>query len=430
MSKECIKCGHPLPDNASFCPHCTAVQMEKKEVKPPRRWKKKVLMVLGILAVVAAVGTLISLHHRPQTYEGSAQIVYPDKDKSYKVLLTFSEGDGVTGHAQGERTDTLSEGMDSALPCQLYAFDQETGELAWEEFSEEVESCVVDTKPSEDSQKMEYIEPVHNESFPNAAYVSDIMYTSDSGTNDILWTLTMKNGDTISLSTRLTIEKQAAVAYFSEDVPMETTDDLKTLLASIEEEVSFDTPVYLHLPAVTYEGDITFGNHVWGIYGSKEGNAETTFTGTVSMRGLNGNYAEMSGIRFEGNSGTGLNAYCLVLLSQCTFESWDTAALAQNGAWVNASACTFTNNNTALKFNTSSAYGTAPSYLNNTFTGNGTAVCIDSLPGSEVLDFAGSIFSGNDTDIDNKAEHPVDTARAVMVTVQGLAGLEKTDGVD
>ena len=69
MSKECIKCGHPLPDNASFCPHCTAVQMEKKEVKPPRRWKKKVLMVLGILAVVAAVGTLISLHHRPQTYE-------------------------------------------------------------------------------------------------------------------------------------------------------------------------------------------------------------------------------------------------------------------------------------------------------------------------------------------------------------------------
>lgn len=126
------------------------------------------------------------------------------------------------------------------------------------------------------------------------------MYTSDSGTNDILWTLTMKNGDTISLSTRLTIEKQAAVAYFSEDVPMETTDDLKTLLASIEEEVSSDTPIYLHLPAVTYEGDITFGNHVWGIYGSKEGNAEDYFTGTVSMRGLNGNYAEMSGIRFEG----------------------------------------------------------------------------------------------------------------------------------
>ena len=45
-----------------------------------------------------------------------------------------------------------------------------------------------------------------------------------------------------------------------------------------------------------------------------------------------------------------------------------------------------------LKFNTSMAYGTAPNYVNNTFTDNGTAVCIDSLPGNEVIDFAGSVF--------------------------------------
>ena len=430
MSKKCVKCGHPLPEDASFCPHCTTIQVEKEEIRAPRRWKKKVFVIGAVLVFLAGVGFAFSLYHKPKVYEANARIVYPDQDHSYRLLVTYSEADALAGQAQGDRTDMLADGLDSALPCQLYVLNEETGEVDWEEFTEKVKSCEVETVPQENSKKLEYMEPVHDENFPNAAYVSDIMYTSDSGTNDILWTLTMKNGDTISLSTRLTIEKQAAVAYFSEDVPMETTDDLKTLLASIEEEVSSDTPVYLHLPAVTYEGDITFGNHVWGIYGSKEGNAETTFTGTVSMRGLNGNYAEMSGIRFEGNSGTGLNAYCLVLLSQCTFEGWDTAALAQNGAWVNASACTFTNNNTALIFNTSSAYGTAPSYLNNTFTGNGTAVCIDSLPGSEVLDFAGSIFSGNDTDIDNKAEHPVDTARAVMVTVQGLAGLEKTDGVD
>ena len=48
MSKKCIKCGHPLPDNASFCPHCTAVQMEKKEVKTPRRWKKKMLTLNNV----------------------------------------------------------------------------------------------------------------------------------------------------------------------------------------------------------------------------------------------------------------------------------------------------------------------------------------------------------------------------------------------
>ena len=412
MSKKCIKCGKMIPEEASFCPHCTAVQNEKKEIKPPIRWKRKALTVFGILLVVIAAGVLVSLHHRPQDYEGGAQITYLDKGKSYKVLLSFSQGDGVTGHAQEERTDTLADGMESALPCQLYVLNEETGELAGKEFSENVESCQVEVKAHENSQKMEHIEPVYNESFPDAAYVSDILYSADSGTNDICWNLKLKNGDTISLSTRLTVEKQAAVTYYPEYTQMETTKELQALLASIEDEIPSGTPVYLYLPAVTYEGDITFGNHVWGIYGSKDGDAVTTFTGMVSMKGLNGNYGEMSGIRFEGSSETGLNAYCLVLLSQCTFEGFDTAAVAQNGAWVNTTDCTFKNNGTALKFKTSSSYGSAPSYLNNQFIGNGTAICIDSLPGTEVLDFAGCEFSGNDVDIDNKADHPVDTAKA------------------
>ena len=137
-------------------------------------------------------------------------------------------------------------------------------------------------------------------------------------------------------------------------------------------------------------------------------------TGTVNVNGKNGNYGIMSGIRFEGSSGTGLNANCFVLLSGCSFSGWDIAAIAQDGAWVSASDCSFTNNGTALKFNTSMAYGSNPSYLNNTFTGNGVAVSIDRLPGSEVLNFAGSIFSENGTDIENKAGHPVDTANAVF----------------
>ena len=154
MSKKCIKCGHALPDDASFCPHCTAVQTEKQEIKTPRRWKRATLTVLGILIFIGIIGVAVSMYHRPKVYEGGAQIDYVDKDKTYKVLLTFSEGDGVTGHAQGERTDTLAEGQDSALPCQLYVLNQDTGKLAWEEFSKEVESCRVDTKPADGSRKM------------------------------------------------------------------------------------------------------------------------------------------------------------------------------------------------------------------------------------------------------------------------------------
>ena len=74
----------------------------------------------------------------------------------------------------------------------------------------------------------------------------------------------------------------------------------------------------------------------------------------------------------------------------------------------------FTDNKVGLKFNSSMAYGTSPDYLNNTFTDNGTAVCIDSLPGNEVLSFAGSTFSRNDTDIENNSDHSVDTANATF----------------
>ena len=42
MSKKCIKCGQPLPDNASFCPHCTAVQKEKQEIKATQKKIKAV----------------------------------------------------------------------------------------------------------------------------------------------------------------------------------------------------------------------------------------------------------------------------------------------------------------------------------------------------------------------------------------------------
>ena len=130
------------------------------------------------------------------------------------MLLNFSEDDGVTGHAQGERTDTLAQGMESALPCQLYVLDQETGELAWEEFTEKVVSCKVEYKTWRKFPEVDYVEPVHNESFPNAAYVSDIIYTSDSGTNDILWNLTNESGDTISLSTRLPLKSRQQLPIF------------------------------------------------------------------------------------------------------------------------------------------------------------------------------------------------------------------------
>ena len=55
MSKQCRNCGADLPEDASFCPRCAQSQIERREVKPPRLWRKKVLITAGCALVLAAV---------------------------------------------------------------------------------------------------------------------------------------------------------------------------------------------------------------------------------------------------------------------------------------------------------------------------------------------------------------------------------------
>ena len=57
MSKKCINCEQVLPDNASFCPHCTAAQTEKQEIRTPRQWKKKAAIAAGVLVLAAGIST-------------------------------------------------------------------------------------------------------------------------------------------------------------------------------------------------------------------------------------------------------------------------------------------------------------------------------------------------------------------------------------
>ena len=92
--------------------------------------------------------------------------------------MTYSEADALAGQAQGDRTDMLADGLDSALPCQLYVFKMKRrGEVDWEEFTEKSEILRGrDLPPGKIQKKLEYMEPVHDENFPNAAYVSNLLF--------------------------------------------------------------------------------------------------------------------------------------------------------------------------------------------------------------------------------------------------------------
>ena len=79
MSKKCIKCGQPLPDNASFCPHCTAVQKEKQEIKAPKRWRKAAFGAAAVVVLLAAVGAAFPCI-TSESYEGGAQVFIQTKE--------------------------------------------------------------------------------------------------------------------------------------------------------------------------------------------------------------------------------------------------------------------------------------------------------------------------------------------------------------
>ena len=55
--KKCMNCGAELPEEASFCPHCTAIQNEKHQLVP--RWpRRKWLWIVGGAAAALAIAVL------------------------------------------------------------------------------------------------------------------------------------------------------------------------------------------------------------------------------------------------------------------------------------------------------------------------------------------------------------------------------------
>lgn len=417
MNKKCIHCGAELPEAASFCPHCAKSQTEKQPVTTPREKHTRAiaLMAAAALAVIAVV--LIITHiHAPKVYEGTESLTYTANDTSYQLLLSFSGNPAAAKKGVTTREVTIADGMESSLPSQLYVFDSESGEYAWEQFLELVDSCRVEVEPLEGASAMDFNQASHSDFFANAAYEADIVYDSTCGTNKINWTLNMKNGDTLHLTHSIAVAREDAVTYYADEIPMGTSEELQTLLDTIEAEVDPATSVYLYLPAVTYDSAVTFGNHTFTIYGGvNDDGTMTTFAGEVAFKGTDGHHAVLYDLNFtHDGTGTGLTAYEYVLVDNCSFTGWEIGALAQNGGWVSLISCTLENNGVGLKFNSQSSSGANPTYNGNTFKDNGTAVLLASVPALDAFDFTDSIFSGNDTNIDNICGQALNTVNAVF----------------
>ena len=285
-------------------------------------------------------------------------------------------------------------------------------------FLGKVESVTAQFGPPEDEDGyITYTDPAPHGYCPEAAMVSFIDLLGRDNRAQGTWTITMKNGDVIRLHQTLEVHLIRTLDYYPEDYAMETAGELQTLIDEIGETADPSAVVNIHLPAVTYEGELTIGKRPVNLLGNTEGEERTVFTGTLRITtGANGRINEISDIDFvgSGRENVGITAAARVHLTGCTFTGWKTAVLAHGNSWLNFRYCEFQDNTVGFHFNASQSTVSHSQFTGNHFTENDTAILWEGTPVDIAISFHESVFAHNGTDIDNRSGQSIDISQAVF----------------
>lgn len=413
MTKKCKNCGTELPESASFCPHCTQSQIDRTEVKPPRLWRKKTLYVLlSLLLLTGIVLAVLFLPHRPKTFEGAASLTYTDKNGTYNLCLSTFPDDIQNGRPEEQRSLTLSADGETCLPS-LMGIYQNGALVDPDAFLSKVENFTVTASPDE-AHTITFGGIGHMDVFAPSTLSAEVILTGQSGTNDIIWTLFMKNGDTIRLKHTYEIIPLSHLSYTADDVPLNTMEDLRALLKRIDEEVPAETVVDIYLPPETYTGDLGITTRAVNLYGCSDGSGRTVIEGFLTVSTHFPDNVMLHNLDFVGSGGTGLTASASAVINHCSFTGYDIGADVEDGGMIGVEACTFRQNGIGFRYNTNSYYSFKTAFPDSVVEDNGIGVQFLNIPGNTLLDFVGTVFSNNTTDIDNPISYPIETSLATF----------------
>ena len=412
MSKKCSNCGAELPEGASFCPQCAQSLVEKTQVKPPRPWRKKVLIGAGLGALLVLAVLVCVFYHRPKIYEGIGRVIYTDADGEYEILVSSISSDLANRVPEEKRSLSLSTDEYSCLPA-LLGVSRNGVLVEPEDFFSKVESCALEAYPNENGA-LEISAPIYSTDFAPAARECDVLFSGASGTNELVWTLGMKNGDTIRVSQTFEVIPLYRQVFTPEDAPMDTMEDLRALLDRINREVPAETIVDIYLPPVTYTGDLMLVSRAVNLYGCCDGSGRTVFAGSLTIRTDNPSKADLYDLDFVGSGGTGLSSTASAMIVGCSFSGWDIGALVNDGGMIGVENCVFRNNGIGFRYDTANYSFFKTGFPDCTIENNGIGVQFTRLPGTMPLDFAFTVFSGNEVDIDNPIGYPMDLSKAIF----------------
>lgn len=412
---SCPNCAAVLHERASFCPYCAQSINPREEPKRPYPMLGKVLCIAAILLVLVGISLGGYLSGRPQVYDGAGEVIYRDRDGAYQLLLSYVDTPYLP---LPERVDTAELDGQYRAPSCLFIHFQDSGADAATEFLPKVERVTAAfLQPSDNVSPMRCSDPAPSAAVPDAVMISSVDFTGRSGTAELVWTFQMKNGDTIFLRQKYTAKPVQAVSYDSEHTAMNTVEELQALIQEIEQTVDEQDIVNIYLPPITYEGGLVIKDRPVNLYGSTGGDQRTTFTDTVRTTETNQHphISYFRNIDFIGTGNkVGVSASARLHLIGCTVTGWKTGFLGYGDTWVNITDCRFEGNGIGFHFNSGGVSVSHTQYNGNSFIDNQTAVLLERVPTDTLLDFGQCIFSGNETDIDNQCNQPLDISEAIF----------------
>ena len=413
--KTCPHCGAQMPEEAAFCPHCARSVNSRKEIHPPRRLSGRAVRVSLIFLSVLALALTAWLCTRPRVYDnGAAEIIYTDGDGSYQLLLNYF---GDRFQPMTEYSEEVEEGTTSNKPSRLFVNHVDTGVNAKEAFRRKVENVTVEFLQGGNSpEPWQSSGPAISDYDLEAAYRTILTYTDRSGDMELRWTIRMKNGDVIRLYQRMELGMVPTRHFTPEDAPMDTIEELQALVDEINGTIPSNIIVYLHLPAVTYEGSLVLAERSMNLVGSEGPDGRrTTFTGTLQATAQRGYICQFQALDFVGGGdGVGVSASARINFRDCRFAGWRTGVLCYGESWVNVKDCVFEDNTVGFHFNSTGKNANDHMYSGNLLLRNGTAVLLENVPGDQALYFEGTRFSRNGTDIDNRCGHETEISQAIF----------------
>ena len=414
MKHTCPNCGSPLPESASFCPYCAHEINVRVWKTAPLPFSRTVLALILVLAAAVLAAAGYFTFTRPQVCDGVGEVLYSCGGTDYQLLVAWPNN---RCQPAPDIYQSGKAGEPGRWPSRFYVNYKETGAGAWDEFEPLVQKATVEVVQDETgTSALKAGEPtVRDDYSPDAAMVSSLDFDGVCGSPQVVWTLEMKNGDVIRVRQNIIVTLIRTLSYDYHDYPMNTTEELASLLEQIDRETDPMDEVKIYLPPVTYTDRLELKGRSYEFHGCTDGSGRTVFTNTVQVTTEQAYWINyFYDIDFIGDGGVGISSSVKSWAERCSFTGWKTGVLGYGTAWVNVIDCLFEDNEVGFHFNSTGQSASHSLYNDNRFRHNGIAVLLEQVPTDMALDFVGSEFMENETDVDNRCGHSVDLSQAVF----------------